>query len=117
MFENLTKTPIYNIVLRIENHIQNYGQRTMKKCDISEILQTQLTDGRLDLRDEVMIVKVFQFCYDNEIEPFYQNLETTCKDFVLLKLIERTINLVRNNISSGNYLSEELGTKILNTAE
>ncbi|MBO6219494.1 MAG: hypothetical protein J6N81_07975 [Treponema sp.] len=89
----------------------------MKKCDISEILQNQLTDGRLDLRDEVMIVKIFQFCYENEIEPVYQKLESSCKDFVLLKLIERTVNLVRNNISPGNYLSEELRTKILNTAE
>lgn len=92
-------------------------QRFMKKYDVSELLLEQLTNGKLDLSDEMMVVKIFQFCNDNEIEPIYQKLESECEDFTLLKLIDRTISNVNNDIPPKNCLSEDLMTKILNGAE
>ena len=89
----------------------------MKQYDISEILQNRLTNNYLDLRDEELIVKLFQFCVENNIEPVYTKLEHNEEVYASLKMIEKTVACVRNGISPSHYWANNVLETVLEQAK
>ena len=88
----------------------------MKQSDVTQLIKSYLPNDRLTIQDLDMIVKLFQFCFENQIEPVYFSLENS-KYYTELKLIERTVEVLINGALPKDVLSETVMNKILNNTQ